>query len=74
MVIPGTLPGPVSELLDAMVADMREAHAQASAATQDLVAAEARLATLESQVRVLTAAVVALATAVAPTPPAATST
>jgi len=61
LVIPGTLPGAVTELLDALVSDMRVTSAQAAADAQELAATEKRIEKLESQVRVLTAAVVGMA-------------
>jgi hypothetical protein len=60
VVIPGTLPEAVSDLLDALVTDMRQAAAQAAAGAREQVAAEERLATVESQVQVLTAALISV--------------
>ncbi len=65
MVIPGTLPEAVSDLLDAIVADMRQAAAQAASDARERLAAEDRLATIESQVRLLTATVNTISQSVA---------
>ncbi len=65
LVLPGSLPEAVSELLDAIVNDMRHAAAEAAADARELVAAEGRLAKIESQVRVLTATVITIAHSVA---------
>ena len=65
LVLPGSLPEPVSDLLDAIVSDMRHAAAEAADDARELVATEVRVAKLESQMRVLTATVVTLAHSVA---------
>jgi hypothetical protein len=51
--------------LDAIVSDMRQADVQSASAAHELVAAEERLAKLESQMRVLTATVVTIAQSLA---------
>jgi hypothetical protein len=57
MAIPGSLPEAVSDLLDAIVADMRQAAAQAASDARERLAAEDRLAKIEHQVQLLTATV-----------------
>lgn len=64
IVVPGTLLESVSDLLDAIVADMRQAATQSAADARERCAGDERLARIENELRVLREALISMAQSV----------